>query len=134
MVFCFDGEWDDATTSAAICGAMAGCHGQDLYRSERKLHVFRDMLWCGASSQAVAEGVILGECVNLVRRLVNEAPSVMTPVRFAEEATGLAATFGLEIDVWDETRLQQERCGALAGRGAWFGPPTATRDDQVPRV
>ena len=58
--------------SAAICGTMTGCHGQDLYRSERKLHVFREVLWCGASSRAVAEGVILGECVNLTRRLVNE--------------------------------------------------------------
>jgi leucyl aminopeptidase len=124
VVFCFDGDWDDATTSAAICGAMAGCHGQDLYRSERKLHVFRDVLWRGASHQAITEGVILGECVNLARRLVNEAPSVMTPVRFAEEATGLAATFGLEIDVWDEERLRQERCGALlaVARGSAHPP------------
>jgi leucyl aminopeptidase len=37
----------------------------------------------------------------------------MTPVRFAEEATGLATTFGLDIEVWDERRLHDERCGAL---------------------
>jgi leucyl aminopeptidase len=128
VVFCFDGDWDDAMTSAAVSGAMTGCHGQDLYRSERKLHVFRDVLWCSASSQAVAEGVVLGECVNLVRRLVNEAPSVMTPARLAEEATGLAATFGLEIEVWDEKRLQQERCGALlaVARGSAHPPRLVT--------
>ncbi len=128
IAFAFDSAWEEATISAAVCSAMAGCHGQDLYRSERKLHVFDEMLWCGASSQAVAEGVILGECVNLVRRLVNEPPSVMTPLRFAEEATGLADTFGLEIDVWDEQRLQQERCGALlaVARGSAHPPRLVT--------
>ena len=74
VVFCFDDDWDDGTVSAAICGVVAGCHGQDLYRSERKLHVFRELLWSGRHQQAVAEGVVLGEGVNLTRRLVNEPP------------------------------------------------------------
>ncbi|NLX53600.1 MAG: leucyl aminopeptidase [Planctomycetaceae bacterium] len=128
VVFCFDGDWDDATTSAAVCSTLAGCHGQDLYRSDRKLHVFRDVLWCGTSSRVVAEGVVLGECVNLVRRLVNEPPSVMTPERFAGEAVGLAATFGLEIDIWDEQRLEEERCGALlaVARGSAHPPRLVT--------
>lgn len=141
VIFAFDGQWDDSTTSAAICGAITGCHGQDLYRSERKLHVFREMLWYGASPQAVTEGVVLGECVNLVRRLVNEAPSIMTPVRFAEEAVGLAATFGLDIDVWDEQRLRQERCGALlaVARGSAHPPRLLTiryrgTDDSEPPI
>ena len=85
---------------------------------------------CGAARRpaAVAEGMILGECVNLTRRLVNEPPSAMTPARFAEEASGLAATFGLEIDVWDEHRLQQERCGALlaVARGSVHPPRLVT--------
>ncbi|MHB8866350.1 MAG: leucyl aminopeptidase, partial [Pirellulaceae bacterium] len=128
LVYCFDSGWDDGTVSAGICGAMTGCHGQDLYRSERKLHVFRELLWCGASSQAVTEGVILGECVNLIRRMVNEPPSAMTPTQFAEEAIGLATTFGLEIDVWDEARLAQERCGALlaVARGSVHPPRLVT--------
>ena len=52
----------------------------------------------------------------------------MTPARFAEEASGLAATFGLEIEVWDETRLQQERCGALlaVARGSVHPPRLVT--------
>lgn len=124
VVFCFDHGWDESLVSAAICGAMAGCHGQDLYRSERKLHVFREVLWSGASAVAASEGMILGECVNLTRRLVNEPPSAMTPRRFAEEASGLADTFGLEIEVWDETRLREERCEALlaVARGSVHPP------------
>ena len=41
---------------------------------------------------------------------------------------GLAATFGLEIDVWDEARLQQERCGALlaVARGSAHPPRLVT--------
>lgn len=128
VVFCFDHDWDDAQVSAAICGAMAGCHGQDLYRTERKLHVFREVLWSGASPAAVSEGMILGECVNLTRRLVNEPASELTPQRFAEEARGLAETFGLEIEVWDEPRLREERCGALlaVARGSVHPPRMIT--------
>lgn len=124
VAYYLDGDWDDGTTSAAVCGAVTGCHGQDLYRSERKLHVFGELLWSNGAPQAIAEGVILGECVNLTRRLVNEPPSMMTPRRFTEEAVGLAATFGLEIDVWDERRLQDERCGALlaVARGSAHPP------------
>jgi leucyl aminopeptidase len=128
IAYCLDGDWDDAVTSAAVCGAVTGCHGQDLYRSERKLHVFGEILWSTGSPQAIAEGVVLGECINLTRRLVNEPPSMMTPVRFAEEAAGLATTFGLDIDVWDERRLHDERCGALlsVARGSAHPPRLVT--------
>lgn len=124
VAYYLDGDWDDSAVSAAVCGAVTGCHGQDLYRSERKLHVFGELLWADGSPQAIAEGVILGECVNLTRRLVNEPPNVMTPTRFAEEAAGLASTFDLDIDVWDERRLQDERCGALlaVARGSVHPP------------
>ncbi len=37
----------------------------------------------------------------------------MFPSAFAAAATQIAAEIGLEIEVWDETQLQQQRCGAL---------------------
>jgi leucyl aminopeptidase len=39
----------------------------------------------------------------------------MTPVRLAEIAAEIAGRVGLQIDVWDETTIVNERCGGLAG-------------------
>lgn len=98
---------------AAICGAMVGCQGQDLYRKERKRTPFGEVLWAGAPSGTLASGEILGECVNLTRRLVNEPPSEMYPASFAAEAERVAKENGIAIEVWDEKRLAAERCGSL---------------------
>jgi leucyl aminopeptidase len=120
--------WDDPgpDTAAAICGALVGCQGQDLYRAEKKLYAFEELLWHGASAASITQGTVLGECVNLTRRLVNEGPSYLTPARFAEEALEVAQQTGLELEVWDEQRLAIERCGALLA--------VARGSDHPPRV
>ena len=128
VVFCFETDWSDELVASGVCGAIAGCQGQDLYRAEKKLTPFEEIIWLGASREALSEGEILGDCMNLTRRLINEPPSVMTPIRFAQEATELAQQYGLEIDVWDEERLEQERCGALlaVARGSAHPPRLVT--------
>jgi leucyl aminopeptidase len=51
--------------------------------------------------------------VNLTRQMVNEPPSRIYPESFAAEAEKFAEEFGLGIEVWDEKRLDEERCGSL---------------------
>ncbi len=128
VVYGFESNWDDDVMVSAVAGVIAGSEGQDLYRAEKKLTPPEKVAWSGATPQALTEGKILGECVNLTRRLINEPPSVMTPIRFAQEATELAERYGLEIDVWDEQRLERERCGALLGvaRGSTNPPRMVT--------
>ncbi len=100
-------------TEAALCGAIVGCQGQDLYRAERNRHPFGTLLWAGGQAAAVATGQILADSVNLTRRLVNEPPDVIYPETFAERAAEVARECGLEIEIWDEARLKAERCGSL---------------------
>lgn len=128
LVLFFEADWSDQLVANSLCAAMAACHGQDLYRAEKKLTPPEELIWIGATDQAVAEGKILGESVNLTRRLVNEAPSVMSPVRVAEEASELAREYGLEIEIWDEDRLERERCHAMLGvaRGSTNPPRLVT--------
>lgn len=128
VVFNLGADWSDPLIANSLCMAMAACQGQDLYRAEKKLTPPEEIVWIGASNEAVAEARILGESVNLTRRLVNESPSVMSPIRLAEEASELARQYGLEIDVWDAERLQQERCGALlaVARGSANPPRLVT--------
>jgi leucyl aminopeptidase len=99
---------------SAVVGAMVGCHGQDLYRAEKNRFPFEEILMAGPA-KAVSTGQIVGEAVNLTRRLVNEPPQEIYPQTFAEQAAAVAGDCGLEIEIWDEKRLEDERCGSLMG-------------------
>jgi len=69
----------------AVCGSMVGCQGQDLYRSERKCHPPETILWHGIDEASLATGRILGDSVNLTRRLINEPADEIYPESFAAE-------------------------------------------------
>ena len=112
----------------AIAGAMVGCQGADLYRREKTRHPFGTIVWAGVphvGSEVVEAGSVLGNAINLARRMVNEPPQEIYPESFAAVAEELVARLGGEaagvhIDVWDQARLEKERCGALlaVARGA----------------
>lgn len=111
--FYLGADWPADVLDAGICGALVGCQGQDLYRKEKKRTPFGEILWAGVPAASLAAGNILGESVNLTRRLVNEPPSEMYPASFAAEAEKVAKAHGLAIEVWDEKGLAAERCGSL---------------------
>jgi len=113
VAFFLGDGWSEQQVESGICGAMVGCRGQDLYRTEKNLHAFEEILWDDAYETVLASGRILGESVNLTRQLVNEPPSRIYPESFAAEAEKFAEEFGLGIEVWDEQRLEEERCHAL---------------------
>lgn len=105
--------WTEQQVESGVCGAMVGCCGQDLYRTEKDSHPIEEILWNDAYESVLQSGQILGETVNLVRQLVNEPPSRLYPNAFAAEARKFAEENGLKIEVWDEQRLEAERCGSL---------------------
>jgi leucyl aminopeptidase len=102
-----------AITEAAVAGAMAGGQGQDLYRAEKKRTPPNELLWSGGDPAAIDHGRIIGESVNLARRLVNEPPQDMYPASFAAKAEEVAKQYGLKAEIWDQPRLEKERCGSL---------------------
>ena len=111
--FYLDDGWDADIVAAAVCGAIVGCQGQDLYRTKKNLFPFEEVHWAGSSEAALAAGRALADSVSLTRRLVNEPPSTMCPAAFAAATEEMANEVGLEIEVWDEKRLEAERCGSL---------------------
>ena len=108
-----DPKWSDDTWQAALAGVCVGCQGQDLYRMEKKRHPFGELLVSGASTEILRVAQIQGASVNLARELVNEPPAAIYPESFADRASQVANECDLEIEIWDESRLAQERCGAL---------------------
>jgi leucyl aminopeptidase len=113
VAYCLDAGDSPARTEAAVAGAMVGCVGQDLYKAEKKRTPPKELLWSGGEPAAIERGRILGESVNLTRRLVNEPPQDLYPASFAAKAEEVAKQCGLKAEIWDQARLEKERCGSL---------------------
>jgi leucyl aminopeptidase len=120
VAFLAESCWDDAQAEQAVAGGIAGMVGQDLYRAEKKRTPFGETLWIGVSAETVARGAIVGDGVNLARRLVNLPPDDLYPESFAEQAATVAGHTGMQIEIWDEDRLAREGCRAMlaVGRGS----------------
>ncbi|MCA9177356.1 MAG: leucyl aminopeptidase [Planctomycetales bacterium] len=106
-------DLEPSLSAAALIGAMTGCAGCDLHRAEKKLHPFEQLHWDGLDAESLQQASVIGEGVNLTRQLVNQPANVIDPEQFAEVARGIAAAGGLECEIWDRGRLEQERCGSL---------------------
>ncbi len=113
IAFCVGKNWSSQHGVAAGCGAIVGSTGQDLYRTEKRLHPPTRVLWHGLDTGVLRRAEVLGTCVNLVRQWVNASPSIMTPIGFAEEVVRLGKQYEFDVEVWDAQRLEQERCNAL---------------------
>lgn len=115
VAFYLGDGWTEDQHENGVAGAIVGCHGQDLYRAEKKRYPFESLEWSGAEESTVNAGAIQGQSVNLTRRLVNEPPQEIYPESFAQVAGEVAGSCGLAIEVWDEHRLEREQCGSLLG-------------------
>jgi leucyl aminopeptidase len=106
--------------SSAVEGAIMGLFEPDKYRTVEKEEREVERLVViveGAGDDALGRGAergrVVGESVNFTRDLANEPGAYMTPTIMAERAQEMSNQFGLEIDVLDQARMEQEGMGAL---------------------
>ena len=45
VAFFLGDGWTEQQVESGVCGAMVGCRGQDLYRTEKNLHPIEEILW-----------------------------------------------------------------------------------------
>lgn len=64
-----------------------------------------------------------GDTVNQVRSWINTPANQMGPSEFADIAERACQATGITVDIWDENRLRQERCGGILGVGAGSARP-----------
>ncbi|GIX04825.1 MAG: hypothetical protein KatS3mg114_0694 [Planctomycetaceae bacterium] len=108
--------------AVALAVAQAGAPA-DLFKPERsRSPLARVQLWSHPTDvpeavRGMERGRVLGDAVNLARELVNRPPAEITPAGFAERAKAVAQQCGLRCEIWDETRLLQERMRALLAVG-----------------
>jgi leucyl aminopeptidase len=110
----------DAASAAAVQGAYISIFDPDKYRTVDKEQKTVEKLVVvieGADEATLKQGVetgrIVGESLNFTRDLANEPGAYMTPTDMAERAREVANQFGLNIDVLDEARMEQEGMGSL---------------------
>ncbi|PQO42235.1 leucyl aminopeptidase [Blastopirellula marina] len=111
--FYLDDFWPSELLEQAIAGSIVGCHGQDIYRQEKKQTPPGEIVWSSATQENLEKGIALGNSVNLTRSLVNRCANDIYPATFAEEAAVVAENHDLNIEVWDKEKLTQEKCGSL---------------------
>jgi leucyl aminopeptidase len=124
---------DPAVIAAALVeGVTVGTQAPALLKSEMVRLPFEECLLvlprkCADRllevEQALKRGKVVGEAVNLARELINTPPGEKPPTRLAARAADVAAEAGIEVDVWDSTRLEQERFGGLLGVAAGSAQP-----------
>ena len=113
-----------AITSALVEGIVVGSEGVDLHRVERGRKPFGNLTILSPGAEAtrletaVRRGEIVGQAVNLARTLGNTPPAEKTPPALAERfRTELEGT-GVEVAIWDESKIASERFGGLLGVAA----------------
>ena len=70
-----------------------------------------------AAKVAVERARIVGESAVWARDLVNTQLPSMTPVALAKAAEAMAKEVGLQVEVWDEKRLERGGFGGILGVG-----------------
>lgn len=111
---------NEAACAAFVAeGAITGSFETTLYqeRPDRRLAtsdvaILSRGLDASELERGVARGSAIGEAVNLARRLAITPANDMTPTHMAEEATKVAQSAGLAIDVLDEERARGEGMGS----------------------
>ena len=103
-------------------GAVIGPFDLGTYKKKKDDSKSLDELIIHDSSERIADarsggekGAIIGESINLARRLANEPGNLLPPRRLADEAVEIAGRHGLQVEVLDEARLGEIGAGLILG-------------------
>ena len=115
----FEGEAAKIAASAAE-GAVTSLFDLDKYRTidreDKAIDTFTVVVESADEAElnrGIERGRIIGESINFTRDLANEPSNNMNPTDMADKAREIANEFGLNIDVLDEARMEQEGMGSL---------------------
>ena len=110
----------NASARAAVEGAFIGDFDPDTYRSDRKDQSIQSFTLAAPAGTdqttveaALAEGVIIGECQNFARSLVNEPGNKLTPTILGQRAAQIAQEVGLDWEVHSTGKLHELKMGAF---------------------
>jgi leucyl aminopeptidase len=115
------GSTEPSAIAPVVEGVLVADYDSDIYRTEQSGDKRIDTLLLATGGEALPPGAedalnrgrILGEAQNFTRDLVNEPSNIMTPTKLAEQATQMAARYGLECEVLGAEDIQRLKMGAF---------------------
>jgi leucyl aminopeptidase len=65
----------------------------------------------------ISKEVSVANTIVAIRELINMPANELWPEKLAKEAKALAKGLPIEVEIWDEKRLEKENCGGILGVG-----------------
>ncbi|GAB3281591.1 leucyl aminopeptidase [Parasphingorhabdus pacifica] len=117
--------------SAVVQGSIMGSYAFQQYKSKPgdspvakiDLVVTEGAAKQDANKATLKGATAIGEAVNTARDLINTPPNDLFPASFAERASELGRSAGLEVEVLDEGALRKQGFGGILGVGAGSSRP-----------
>jgi leucyl aminopeptidase len=113
----------DGATRAVVEGALLGAYQYRSYKTEGEGLAIGVLEMVDADEAEIAEAVITAEATNLARDWANTPALDKAPATLAESMLLAAEGAGLHAEIWDESRIAEERLGALLGVAAGSDRP-----------
>ncbi len=113
----------EADALAVVEGATLGAYSFPNFRgktkSKQKAPVQKVIVATSLTVDAVAleRIAVVGDSVRLVKDLMNTPGAQLSPQGFADAAIAAADGLNVSVEVWDENKLAEERCGGIIGVG-----------------
>ncbi len=109
----------DLTVQALTEGALLADYSFSDYKEKKESAVTLERMVIVSSHKAktydhgVETGTVISECVNFARWLGDRPGNRMTPTMLAEETVKAAKGTKLKVDIWDRSRIKQEKMGSF---------------------
>jgi leucyl aminopeptidase len=116
----------DGATRAVTEGSALGGYQFRTYKTDDDDLDANTVEVVGADENELAESVIASEATNLARDWINTPAKDKAPEVYAGRIEQMAGEAGIEVDVWDRERIEEEKLGAVLG--------VAAGSDRDPRV
>jgi leucyl aminopeptidase len=131
---------DAADVQAVVEGVLLGDYAFTTYKTAddrqrvASVSVLSDAGRGKDVQQAVTTAQVVAAAVNRTRDWVNMPPRDLTPAMFADAVSAVQSSAKVKVSVWDEARLDKERCGGILGVGQGSAnPPRLVQLSYKPR-
>lgn len=109
---------------ALVEGLLLGNHKLARYKDVKNSSAISILVPRELAKHDIKRSKSIADQVNFARDLINTPANDLWPAEFANIASKKAKSLGIRVEVWDEKKLERERCGGISavGRGS-FRPP-----------
>ncbi len=120
---------EGSLSASAVLGEAAGLCGYvfDKYKTKKEgedeSFALKKILVPDLNAEEARKGQTFAAAQSSTREWANEPGCAVNPPELAKRAEAMARELGLECEIWDETRLKEERMGALLAVGSGSATP-----------